>query len=283
MNYQHWLNYAINKLYNSNSAKRDAEILLQYITGKTRSFIIAFNETKLTNKQQKKLKYLLDRRAIGEPIAYLIEEKEFWSLKIKVSPVTLIPRSDTECLVEKALQLLSNKTSLKILDLGTGTGSIALALASELKNSEIIGIDINNSILSLAQFNIDNLMINNIKLYKSNWFDSLPFQQFNMIVSNPPYIDKYDPYLKKGDVRFEPKSALISSDNGLADIKLIIKQSRKYLINKGWLLLEHSWLQGIKVRKLFAYYNYKQIITFQDYNKNDRITIGQLKDNKNYN
>lgn len=202
---------------------------------------------------------------------------------MKVSPVTLIPRSDTECLVERALQLLSGKQEIvKILDLGTGTGVLALALASEHPEAKIVGIDINQAAIKLAKFNADSLKINNVEFHRSNWFTSLPIQKFNMIVSNPPYIDECDPHLKKGDVRFEPKTALISAKNGLADIQLIIEQSYKYLTNKGWLLLEHGWLQGRQVRKLFSYHHYQQVVTFQDYGGNDRITVGQWNRDENH-
>lgn len=282
MKYHHWLTYAANKLCHSDSAKLDAEILLQYITGKTRTFLIAFGEIELTKKQYQQLKHLLASRVKGEPIAYLIKEKEFWSLPMKVSPLTLIPRSDTECLVERALQLLLDKQTVKILDLGTGIGAVALALASECPKSQIIGIDISDAAITLSQLNADNLMINNAKFYKSNWFTSVPIQQFDMIVSNPPYIDEYDPHLQQGDVRFEPKTALISDNNGLADIQLIIEKSCNYLVNEGWLLLEHGWLQGREVRNLFSYHHYQQIITFQDYSGNDRITIGQWKCYEHY-
>ncbi|AMA65079.1 Release factor glutamine methyltransferase [Candidatus Arsenophonus lipoptenae] len=281
MNYKQWLDCAAKKLYYSDSPKRDAEILIQHITGKNRTFIIAFSDTELTVKQQQLLKNLLVRRSNGEPIAYLVKEKEFWSLPIKVSPITLIPRTDTECLVERTLQLLSTQKTTKILDLGTGTGAIALAIASECKKAKIIGIDISDNIIKLAKLNAKNLLINNIKFYKSNWFASLPIQEFDIIVSNPPYIDKYDPYLQKGDVRFEPKIALISDNHGLADIQLIIEQSRHYLANNGWLLLEHGWLQGEQVRKLFFCYHYKQVVTFKDYGGNERITVGQWNRDEN--
>ncbi|MGP1947622.1 MAG: peptide chain release factor N(5)-glutamine methyltransferase [Arsenophonus sp. NC-PG7-MAG3] len=283
MNYQHWLAYAANKLCYSNSAKYDAEILLQYITGKTRTFFIIFGKTELTVKQQQQLEHLLTRRANGEPIAYIVGKKEFWSLSIKVSSVTLIPRADTECLVERGLQLLSKKREVKILDLGTGTGAVALALASERPEAKIIAVDVSDAAIVLAQLNANNLMINNIKFCKSNWFTSLPIQKFDMIISNPPYIDKGDPHLQQGDVRFEPKTALISANHGLADIQLIIEQSRNYLINNGWLLLEHGWLQGRKVRRLFSCYHYQQIVTFQDYAGNDRITVGKWEYNENNN
>ncbi|HGJ5877339.1 MAG TPA: peptide chain release factor N(5)-glutamine methyltransferase [Arsenophonus sp.] len=282
MNYQHWLVYAAKKLCHSDSAKRDAEILLQYVTGKTRTYLIAFSETELTAKQQKQLEHLLARRYKGEPIAYLVEEKEFWSLPLKVSPVTLIPRADTECLVEQALLLLSDNRSVKILDLGTGTGAVALALAVECPTAQIVGIDISDAVITLARLNAYNLAINNVKFCKSHWFTSLPIQQFDMIVSNPPYIDECDPHLQQGDVRFEPKTALISANQGLANIQLIIEKSCNYLVNKGWLLLEHGWLQGRQVRQLFACYHYQQVVTFQDYGGNDRITVGQWKCDENH-
>ncbi|MFP3036969.1 MAG: peptide chain release factor N(5)-glutamine methyltransferase [Arsenophonus sp.] len=282
MNYKNWLIYATNKLYYSDSAKRDAEILLQYITGKERTFLIAFSEIELLINEQKDLEDLLVCRIKGVPIAYLVKEKEFWSLPIKVSPVTLIPRADTECLVERALELLSNKQVVKILDLGTGTGALALALASERPESKVVGIDNSDTIITLAKFNANNLLINNVKFYKSSWFISLPVQQFDMIISNPPYMDKLDPHLQQGDLRFEPKTALISDNHGLADIQLIIKQSCNYLVNKGCLLLEHGWLQGSQVRELFYFHHYQQVVTFQDYGGNDRITVGQWKCDENH-
>ena len=273
MTYQAWLKQAIASLKESDSPKRDAEILLSFVTQKSRTFIIAFAETELNTNEYRQLEQLLVRRQQGEPIAYLVGEKEFWSLPLLVSPATLIPRPDTERLVELALTYLSS-SSVNVLDLGTGTGAIALAIASERSNCHVIGIDIQPDAVALARKNAERLHLHNIAFLQGSWFSPLSGQVFDIIVSNPPYIDETDLHLNQGDVRFEPKTALVAEQHGLADIEFIINHSRTYLNQSGWLLIEHGWQQGERVKELFLQYGFNQIITEQDYGGNDRVTLG---------
>ena len=277
MNFQHWLGEAISQLAESESPRRDAEILLEFVTGKGRTYLLAFGETELTDAQQEQLATLLARRKQGKPIAHLTGVREFWSLPLFVSPATLIPRPDTECLVEQALARLP-ATPCRILDLGTGTGAIALALASERPDCEVTAVDRMADAVALAQRNAEHLAINNVHIRQSDWFSALPGQQFAMIVSNPPYIDEQDPHLSQGDVRFEPLSALVAGDHGLADIVHIIEQSRPALMPGGCLLLEHGWQQGTAVRQVFVRAGYQSVETCRDYGGNERITLGWKAD-----
>ena len=274
MEYQQWLREAVSQLQASESPRRDAEILLGFVTGKARTFILAFGETPLTDEQQEQLAGLLARRVRGEPVAHLIGEREFWSLPLFVSPATLIPRPDTECLVEQALARLP-AAPCRILDLGTGTGAIALALASERPDCQVTAVDLIPEAVALAQRNAEHLGIRNIEIVQSRWFSALEGQTFSLIVSNPPYIDAQDPHLAQGDVRFEPLSALVAADNGLADLHTLIKDAPRYLLPQGWLLLEHGWQQGAAVREIFARYGWQQVETCRDYGDNERLTLGR--------
>lgn len=274
MDFQHWLREAISLLQESESPRRDAEILLEFVTGKGRTYLLAFGETSLTDAQQAQLATLLARRQRGEPIAHLTGVREFWSLPLFVSPATLIPRPDTECLVEQALARLPSNPC-RILDLGTGTGAIALALASERPDCEVTAVDRMPDAVALAQRNAAHLAISNVHILQSDWFSALQGQQFAMIVSNPPYIDEQDPHLAQGDVRFEPLSALVAGDNGMADIVHIIEQSRTRLEAGGFLLIEHGWQQGTAVRDAFIRAGYQAVETCRDYGDNERITLGR--------
>lgn len=275
MDYQHWLRQAVSQLAASESPRRDAEILLGFVTGRARTFILAFGETELLPAEQAQLEALLARRQRGEPVAHLVGTREFWSLPLFVSPATLIPRPDTECLVEQALARLPS-TPCDILDLGTGTGAIALALASERPDCHITAVDLMPDAVALAQRNAEHLGIANVTLRQSHWFSALSGQRFATIVSNPPYIDEQDPHLAEGDVRFEPRSALVTADRGLADLAWIIEQGRAFLLPDGWLLLEHGWQQGEAVRALFAKNGYQNVETTRDYGGNERLTAGRL-------
>mgnify|MGYP003358060220 FL=1 len=237
MTYQQWLAdavQALNQINPTENSKVDALVLLQHATGKSRTQILAFDETEIDEKVRLKLTALLDRRLKGEPIAYILGEKEFWSLPLNVSEGTLIPRPDTEILVEKALQIAlekleENPPHFRILDLGTGTGAIALALASELFpicqkkhiQLDVIGVDLMPDVVKLAQSNAEKNQLD-VQFLQSRWFEHVE-GQFDIIVSNPPYIDETDEHLSQGDVRFEPRSALVAGENGLADLRHLIE------------------------------------------------------------
>lgn len=274
MEFQHWLRQAASELSESESPKRDAEILLEFVTGKARTYLLAFGETQLSAEQEAQLATLLARRKTGEPVAHLVGEREFWSLPLYVSPATLIPRPDTECLVEQALSRLPAQ-ACRILDLGTGTGAIALALASERPDCEVTAVDVMPDAVALAQRNVARLGFPNVIVLQSSWFSALDNRTFGMIVSNPPYIDEHDPHLTQGDVRFEPLTALVAANEGLADIVHIVTTSRQHLLPGGWLLVEHGWTQGDAVRDVFIAASYRAVETCRDYGGNDRLTLGQ--------
>lgn len=277
MIFRTWLAAAITRLCHSDSPKRDAEILLGHVTGRSRSYIFAFDETALSDDEQQRLESLLIRREQGEPVAYITGSREFWSLPVQVSPATLIPRPDTECLVEAALELLP-AGACDILDLGTGTGAIALALASERPDCTVTGVDIQPGAVELARLNATQLALNNVSFKESCWFASLAIHQFAMIVSNPPYIDENDEHLALGDVRFEPRSALVAGQNGLADLADIAQASSDYLQSGGWLIVEHGWRQGDAVRELFRKNGFCRVETRRDYGGNERVTLGQREE-----
>ncbi|WP_114196200.1 peptide chain release factor N(5)-glutamine methyltransferase [Edaphovirga cremea] len=274
MDYQRWLARAIPRLAQSESGKRDAEILLGFVTGKPRTFLLAFGETLLLPEQLAQLEVLLGRREQGEPVAYLVGEREFWSLPLSVSPATLIPRPDTECLVEQALLRLPPSPGA-ILDLGTGTGAIALAIASERPDCQVIGVDFNPQAVELASHNAQKLSIPNARFIQGSWFSTLADQQFTLIASNPPYIDSADPHLQQGDVRYEPASALVAAQEGMADLHHIIDKSPHHLLGGGWLLLEHGWQQAAQVRQALLARGFSSVETVKDYGGNERITLGQ--------
>ena len=260
----------------SESPSLDAAVLLCHALEKPRSFLMTWPEKELSQQELAPFEALLARRLTGEPVAYIVGEREFWSLPLQVSPTTLIPRPDTERLVELALDKAVD-TDGDILDLGTGTGAIALALASELPERNVVGIDLMVEAQQLATRNGQRLAINNATFLAGSWFEPLEVgTQFAVIVSNPPYIEENDPHLTQGDVRFEPLSALVASDNGLADIRHIIQAARGYLCDQGWLLFEHGFEQGKAVRAIFAEYGYQQVETHQDYGHNDRVTLGRF-------
>ena len=274
MDFQRWLREAVSELSESESPKRDAEILLEHVTGKSRTYLLAFGETLLTTEQEAQLAALLARRKTGEPVAHLVGEREFWSLPLYVSAATLIPRPDTECLVEQALARLPT-AACSILDLGTGTGAIALALATERPDCTVMAVDVMPDAVTLAQRNVERLGLGNVTVLQSSWFTALENRLFALIVSNPPYIDEHDPHLAQGDVRFEPLTALVAANEGLADLDHIVTTSRQHLLSGGWLLVEHGWTQGNAVRALFTNAGYREVATCRDYGGNERLTLGQ--------
>ncbi len=261
----------------SESAKLDTELLLAHAMQCTRTYLYTWPERTLTQSQSSAFMALVRRRSEGEPIAYILQTREFWSLPLEVSPATLIPRPDTEVLVEEALKLLNRPAQgarpAKVLDLGTGTGAIALALAKECAYASVLGVDLSIDAVALAERNRVALGLTNLTFAQSDWFSSVQ-DQFDLVVSNPPYIDENDPHLTQGDVRFEPSSALVAANQGLADIQQIIQQSSGYLIAGGWLLLEHGCSQSMEVQKLLKASHFTDVFTRRDYGDNDRVTAG---------
>ncbi len=262
-------------LSSGESPRADADALLCHLLDCRRSYLMTWPEHELDAAQQATLAGWLARRLNGEPIAHLIGEREFWSLPLKVSPATLIPRPDTEVLVEQALARLPGGPCA-LLDLGTGTGAIALALKSERPDADVWAVDRMPAAAALARTNSAALGLP-IEVRDGSWFAPLSdAPRFAMIVSNPPYIDGTDPHLHEGDVRFEPRSALVAEEQGLADIRLIVTQAPAHLVPGGWLLLEHGWDQGEAVRQLLLQQGYVQVETVRDYGDNERVTLGCL-------
>ncbi|MCJ7977467.1 peptide chain release factor N(5)-glutamine methyltransferase [Aeromonas veronii] len=260
------------------SPRADADVLLCHLLGCRRSYLMTWPERELDAAQQATLQGWLVRRLNGEPIAHLVGEREFWSLPLKVSPATLIPRPDTEVLVEQALIRIP-QGPCAVLDLGTGTGAIALALKSERPELDVWAVDRMADAAALARDNSAALGLP-IEVRDGSWFEPLgepdrdETPRFAVIVSNPPYIDGADPHLGQGDVRFEPRSALVADDAGLADIRHIVAHAPAYLLTDGWLLLEHGWDQGEAVRQLLRDGGYREVATVRDYGDNDRVTLG---------
>lgn len=256
----------------SDSAKLDTEILICFVLNKPRSFLLTWPEHKLTERQTEQFSALILRRVQGEPIAYIVKTREFWSLSLQVSPATLIPRPDTEILVEQVLSHHQG-AELSCLDLGTGTGAIALALASERPKWQIEAVDYSHDAVALAKRNALNLNLAQVNIYQSDWFSNVAKdKRFDVIVSNPPYIDENDHHLNEGDVKFEPKTALVASDNGLADIKIIARHALSFLNSGGFLYIEHGFEQSHAVQTILADLAYSDIQTVKDYNHNERVT-----------
>lgn len=261
----------------SDSAKLDAQILLGFVLDKDRTYLLTWPEKELIQQTVQAFLVLLQRRIVGEPIAYIVGVQEFWSLSFRVSPATLIPRPDTEVLVELVLEKFADLDTLHCLDLGTGTGAIALALASEQPNWKIDAVDFNLDAVKLAQQNAEDLQLMQVKIFYSDWFSAVNNRKFDVIVSNPPYIDALDENLTQGDVRFEPDSALVADENGLGDIKHIAQQSKNHLTTQGALFFEHGFDQGEAVRNILTDLGYDNAQTVRDFNDHERITWAKLQ------
>lgn len=261
----------------SDSAQLDCELLLCAVLNKPRAYLLTWPDTELTDEQLSNFNLMLERRINGEPIAHIIGERGFWSLNLKVTTDTLIPRPDTERLVELALEIIPENAQWNILDLGTGTGAIALSLAKENPACSVIATDQSAAALEVAEQNAKLNQVSNIQFIQSNWFSALnnaDKKKFEMIVSNPPYIKEHDPHLNQGDVRFEPLSALTSGADGLDDIRIIIEHSKEYLGHNGVLLIEHGYDQANQVCELLRAANFFQVTDFNDDSGNPRVAIG---------
>ena len=263
----------------SDTAVLDVELLLSHALDVDRAWLKTWPEHLLLAAQVTIFEDLFARRLTGEPIAFIIGSQGFWSLDLKVTPQTLIPRPETELLVETSLAL-DLPDNCRAIDLGTGTGAIALALAKERPSWQLTAVDSEPAAVKLAELNSHYCQIDNVMVYQSDWFRQVPLlgrlSNYHLIVSNPPYIEIDDPHLTQGDVRFEPASALVSGVDGLDDLREVIGSSVKYLEALGWLLVEHGYRQGSTVRELFRAAGFISIETKTDFNQLERITMGCL-------
>lgn len=257
-------------------ANLEANLLLQHVLHVNRAWVITHDRDVLNADQQAEFQLLLKRRLDGEPIAYIVGFREFYGLQLKVSPVTLIPRPDTETLVDAALEKIPLDKVSHILDLGTGTGAVALAIAKHRNNCEVTAVDQSSDALSVTLENAQSLKLNNLRLIESNWFSELQGEGFDLIVSNPPYIAQDDEHLKQGDLRFEPISALASGVDGLDDIRKIVQDAPDYLKTNGWLMLEHGFDQAESVATLLKARGFNQIAHAKDIAGRLRVTFGAI-------
>ncbi len=257
-------------------ASLEVNLLLQHLLQVNRAWVFSHDRDVLNDDQEQDFYALLQRRLAGEPIAYILGVREFYGLSLKVTPTTLIPRPDTETLVDAALQKTPKGMPWHILDLGTGTGAVALAIAKQRPKSNVIGVDASAEALVVAIENAQHLNLTNVRFIESNWFSNLAGQKFEVIVSNPPYIAEGDCHLTQGDLRFEPRSALVSGVDGLDDIRRIIQDAPNYLKPNGWLMLEHGYDQAQSVVALLKGHGFSQIDHAQDLAGTLRVTFGSI-------
>lgn len=258
----------------SASASLDAEVLLCHCLNKARTFLRTWPKKQLDLEQIEHFHILIQQRILGTPIAYLTGQREFWSRTFTVTPDVLIPRPDSELLIELCLSHIPQKQVFKIIDLGAGSGILAVTLGLERPSTHVFAADISVNALRVAKQNAEQLSAKNVHFIHSSWFDSITIHDFDIVVSNPPYIAENDPHLRQGDLRFEPLTALISQENGLQDVRLIAEQARLHLKPDGLLMLEHGFDQHLQVQTIFKNLNYQKITTYQDLSGNYRVTSG---------
>ena len=268
------LTFAREKLVDSATARFDAEILMAHVLESKRSFLYANPELELPDNRSDTFKKLIKQRVQGQPVAYLTESSEFWSLPLKVNQAVLIPRPDTERLVEAALLKIPESADWRIADLGTGSGAIALAIASERSKCEIHATDISPAAIEVARENASRLGFGHIHFHCASWNEPLK-GKFHLVVSNPPYIDANDPHLASGDLRFEPRDALCPGADGLSAIREISPLAPAMLVDGGWLMFEHGWEQGPATRQIMLDAGFVNIETLQDLQGHDRVTLGE--------
>lgn len=272
--YQEIINESVAILSHLDNPKFEAESLLAFVLQCNRSRIIAFPERKIEHDQYVQYMNLVKQRESGMPFAYLTGEKEFYDLTLKVTPATLIPRADTELLVETALSKIQGNSSYKVIDMGTGSGAIALTLKKHRPNTKVIAVDQSLEALSVAKENGERLALD-VEFIHSDWFSNVQGNDFDLIVSNPPYIEEHDEHLVGDGVKYEPITALVADDDGYSDLFHLIQSSLPLLKEDGWLMMEHGFEQGEKLRAEFTKQGYQNVATLKDLGENDRITIGQ--------
>lgn len=258
----------------SPSARLDAELLLSHVLNKPSSFLLTWPEHEIPPAEVDAFRALIDDRVAGQPVAYLLGEREFWGLPFEVNPHTLIPRPDTETLVEAVLSLYPADQPCVFLDLGTGSGALACAVKSERPAFDVHATDCHAKTLETAKRNAKRLQLP-IHFHLGYWFEAILNQRFDCIVSNPPYIDPIDPHLTQGDVRFEPQRALTAEDSGMADLRHLITLAPEYLNREGWLLLEHGYNQHEAVQSAMIHRGFQHVKTILDYGHQPRVTLGQ--------
>lgn len=256
--------------------RADAEALLLHVLQQSRGWLFAHADDEMDADVQTAFSALVERRAAGEPVAYITGRRGFWSLDLEVTPATLIPRPETELLVELALQRLPSVAACSVADLGTGSGAVALAIARERPRARVVATDASAAALAVAQRNAQRLGLGNVVFAHGDWLAPLAGQHFDLIVSNPPYIEAADPHLAQGDLRFEPPAALASGPDGLDAIRRIVRDARAHLHPDGWLLFEHGWNQGEASRALLTEAGYAEVFTAQDLESRDRVSGGRL-------
>ncbi|HEX7455037.1 MAG TPA: peptide chain release factor N(5)-glutamine methyltransferase [Gallionella sp.] len=276
----------------SSTARIEVQCLLQAVLSVNRAYLLTHSERVLSDHEYARYAALLERRLSGEPIAYLLGEREFFGLNFKVTPATLIPRPDTELLVELALQKMPSPGltdtlsrsrergwgrggSYRVLDMGTGSGAVALSIAHARPDAEVVAVDASETALSVARENAQRLNISNVCLLHSDWFAQLAGERFDLIVANPPYIEADDVHLGQGDVRFEPLSALASGADGLDDIRRISAAARSHLHPGGWLMFEHGYDQSVRVRQLMQQAGFTEVASARDLSGIERVTVGR--------
>jgi release factor glutamine methyltransferase len=259
----------------SPSPRLDAEVLLMHVTGLARTTLITRAQEPLLAEHEQRLYGLRTRRARGEPVAYLTGKREFWSLDLCVTPDVLIPRPETELLVEQALAHIPEDAEWTVADLGTGSGAIALAIATERPHCRLIATDNSAAALTVARANATRLGIAKVEFRHGEWLKPLAGMRFDVIVSNPPYVRANDPHLTQGDVRFEPESALVAGADGLDAIRCIAADAVSCLRPGGWLLFEHGYDQAQAVRALLQVHGYDMITSCRDTAGHERVTAGR--------
>ena len=267
-----WLGWAAGALSGGDSPRLDAEVLLCELLGCNRAGLVIRADDVLTTEMALRYAALIERRQLGEPVAYLTGRREFWSLELQVSPAVLIPRPDTELLVEWALERLRGVEAPRIADLGTGSGAIALALASERPDALVVAVDVSADALSQAAHNARLLGLERVDFRLGDWLAPLAGESFDLIVSNPPYVAEQDPHLR--ELRFEPRRALTAGADGLADLRRIAAEAHGHLKAGAALLLEHGAEQGAAVRQLLRSRGYSAVETRPDLNGRERGTLG---------